>query len=307
MENPRLPLDRARSVLLGTLLEHLEHVPGRIWEGFSDHTRSEKVNGVNSAPTSKVLSATNPSRKTVSFLAPIQTIVPSLQQVISCSKTTSPATISTIKKMTSIPTTNSHPSRSLEFATRPTCHNIVDLTEKYDDTTNKTYTKKMTSISTLSSTVMSIRMFSLILNISDNILTLVEPTNRSICPNTTIPLGQTIILPSLPEHNPCDNSITRPQLLIKHKDTMIQLIWNLPSTSMESIKEYEIYTYQQSLTTALSGWKKFETVKSMPRPMRTTVEYFQCNCHYAFAIRAISINNGVGRFCKPKTIFIGSI
>ena len=45
----------------------------------------------------------------------------------------------------------------------------------------------------------------------------------------------------------------------------------------------------------------------MPRPMRTNIEYFQCNCHYAFAIRAISINNGVGPFCKPKTIFIGSI
>ena len=33
--DPRTPLDRARRVVLGTRLEHLEHVPGRIWAGFS--------------------------------------------------------------------------------------------------------------------------------------------------------------------------------------------------------------------------------------------------------------------------------
>ncbi|CAF4053883.1 unnamed protein product, partial [Rotaria sp. Silwood2] len=33
--DPRSPLDRARRVLLGTELEHLEHIPGRIWEGFT--------------------------------------------------------------------------------------------------------------------------------------------------------------------------------------------------------------------------------------------------------------------------------
>ncbi len=35
MENPKLPFDRAHRVGLGTGLEHLEHVPERIWEGFS--------------------------------------------------------------------------------------------------------------------------------------------------------------------------------------------------------------------------------------------------------------------------------
>ncbi|CAF4685913.1 unnamed protein product, partial [Rotaria sp. Silwood2] len=32
--NPMSPLDRARGVVLGTGLEHLDHAPGRIWEGF---------------------------------------------------------------------------------------------------------------------------------------------------------------------------------------------------------------------------------------------------------------------------------
>ncbi|CAF5082334.1 unnamed protein product, partial [Rotaria sp. Silwood1] len=32
--DPRIPLDRARRVVLGTLLEQLERSPGRIWAGF---------------------------------------------------------------------------------------------------------------------------------------------------------------------------------------------------------------------------------------------------------------------------------
>ncbi|CAF5180904.1 unnamed protein product, partial [Rotaria sp. Silwood1] len=37
MGNPKLPLDGARRVVLGTLLERLERAPGRIWAGFSNH------------------------------------------------------------------------------------------------------------------------------------------------------------------------------------------------------------------------------------------------------------------------------
>ncbi|CAF0969866.1 unnamed protein product [Rotaria sordida] len=37
MADPRLPLDRARRLVLGTGLEHLEHIPKRIWEDESDN------------------------------------------------------------------------------------------------------------------------------------------------------------------------------------------------------------------------------------------------------------------------------
>ncbi|CAF5148878.1 unnamed protein product, partial [Rotaria sp. Silwood1] len=33
--DPRIPLDRARGVVLGTVLERLERSRGRIWAGFS--------------------------------------------------------------------------------------------------------------------------------------------------------------------------------------------------------------------------------------------------------------------------------
>ncbi|CAF4203940.1 unnamed protein product, partial [Rotaria sordida] len=110
----------------------------------------------------------------------------------------------------------------------------------------------------------------------------------------------------LPEHNSCDNTIARPQLSITHDNTIVRLTWNLPSTPMESIQNYEIYAYKQNVTTTSSDWKKIGTVKSMRLPMAVTLKEFQCNCHYAFAVRAISINNNTGPFCEPKTIFTGN-
>jgi hypothetical protein len=41
-------------------------------------------------------------------------------------------------------------------------------------------------------------------------------------------------------------------------------------------------------------------------PMAVTLKEFQSNSHYAFAVRAVSINNHIGPFCEPKTIFTGS-
>ncbi len=35
IENLIMPLDRARQVVLGTRMEHLEHAPRRIWDGFT--------------------------------------------------------------------------------------------------------------------------------------------------------------------------------------------------------------------------------------------------------------------------------
>lgn len=44
----------------------------------------------------------------------------------------------------------------------------------------------------------------------------------------------------------------------------------------------------------------------MRLPMAVTLKEFQSNSHYAFAVRAVAINNNVGPFCEPKTIFTGN-
>ncbi|CAF1331740.1 unnamed protein product [Rotaria sordida] len=267
------------------------------------------VNGINPVPTPKIFPTTNP-RPFNTFLTPIRTTGPSLQQLIPCLTTTNTAStitltnkISIIKKITSIPIINSHPPPPppplpppplVTSSLSSTSHDIVDLTEEDDDHTNKISTEK------ISSTAPEQNPISAPTTIRN------QPTNRPIRPNTTIPLGQAFLSRPLPEHNSCDNTIARPQLSITHDNTIVRLTWNLPSTPMESIQNYEIYAYKQNVTTTSSDWKKIGTVKSMRLPMAVTLKEFQCNCHYAFAVRAISINNNTGPFCEPKTIFTGN-
>ncbi|CAF1318288.1 unnamed protein product [Rotaria sordida] len=61
------------------------------------------------------------------------------------------------------------------------------------------------------------------------------------------PFGHTLVLPPLSEHNPCDNIIARSLLVIAHNNTIIRLIWMVTLTSMKSIREYEVYKYQQGI------------------------------------------------------------
>jgi len=67
---------------------------------------------------------------------------------------------------------------------------------------------------------------------------------------------QTFPLRPLPEHIPCDHTIARPQLSISQENATVRLTWNLQSTPMESIQNYEIYAYKQNATAAASDWKK---------------------------------------------------
>ncbi|CAF1317994.1 unnamed protein product [Rotaria sordida] len=335
------------------------------------------VNGINPVPTPKIFPTTNP-RPFNTFLTPIRTTGPSLQQLIPCLTTTNTAStitltnkISIIKKITSIPIINSHPPPPppplpppplVTSSLSSTSHDIVDLTEEDDDHTNKISTEKISStapvrilfsfdieilcdklkkdIQQYLNDLLPPLVTSSLSSTSHDIVDLTEedddhtnkistekisstapeqnpisapttirnqPTNRPIRPNTTIPLGQAFLSRPLPEHNSCDNTIARPQLSITHDNTIVRLTWNLPSTPMESIQNYEIYAYKQNVTTTSSDWKKIGTVKSMRLPMAVTLKEFQCNCHYAFAVRAISINNNTGPFCEPKTIFTGNI
>ncbi|CAF5159345.1 unnamed protein product, partial [Rotaria magnacalcarata] len=145
-------------------------------------------------------------------------------------------------------------------------HDVVDLTEEdEDDTTHRlpaqriTATRQSTSFiqpstqttiptpaATATPTATRIRQ-----------TTATSTTaNRTIRPNTTLPNGQIFPLRPLPEPNPCDHTIARPQLNITQENTTVRLTWNLQSTPMESIQNYEIYAYKQNATLTASDWKK---------------------------------------------------
>jgi hypothetical protein len=97
------------------------------------------VNGRHSTPNSKGPQATT-IRPFNSFLTPIRTTGPSLQQLIPCLTTTTTATttaltnkIAIAKKATII---NSHPPLPPPSSSASVSHDIVDLTEEEDDISN---------------------------------------------------------------------------------------------------------------------------------------------------------------------------
>ncbi|CAF4811231.1 unnamed protein product, partial [Rotaria socialis] len=196
-------------------------------------------------------------------------------------------------------------------------HDVVDLTEEdEDDTMHRlpaqriTATRQSTSFiqpSIPTTTTLTPAATATATRIRSTTATATSTTiNRTIRPNTSLPNGQVVPLRPLPEHNPCDHTIARPQLNIAQENTTVRLTWNLQSTPMESIQNYEIYAYKQNAALTASDWKKIGTVKSMRLPMAVTLKEFQSNSHYAFAVRAVSINNNIGPFCEPKTIFTGN-
>ncbi len=103
----------------------------------------QQVNGTYSTSNSKGPTATVPPRPFNSFLTPIRTTGPSLQQLIPCLTTTTTLTNKTsmIKKTTTI---TPHPPP-------PGSHDVVDLTEEEDnDNANKLLTQKISPIKSVS-------------------------------------------------------------------------------------------------------------------------------------------------------------
>lgn len=77
-----------------------------------------------------------------------------------------------------------------------------------------------------------------------------------LCWTEKLFLFQTFPIRPLPEHNPSDPRIARPQLSITQENGTVRLTWNLVSTPMESIQNYEIYAYKQNAAVTSSDWKK---------------------------------------------------
>ena len=68
----------------------------------------------------------------------------------------------------------------------------------------------------------------------------------------------------LPEQTSVDSKIARPQLSITQDNTIVRLTWNLPSTPMELIQNYEIYAYKYSTTASTTDWKKVPNSLRLP-------------------------------------------
>lgn len=97
---------------------------------------------------------------------------------------------------------------------------------------------------------------------------------------------------------------SRPVIEISLHDTGIVISWTLEDTGARFAEcmMYQIYAYQETINEPTTdSWRHVGDVKAMLLPMAVTLNQFQENQRYFFAVRGVDAHERYGVFSQPKT------
>ncbi|KAL7736281.1 hypothetical protein ACLKA6_002951 [Drosophila palustris] len=97
---------------------------------------------------------------------------------------------------------------------------------------------------------------------------------------------------------------SRPVIRISLHDSGIVISWTLEDTGSRFAEcvMYQIYAYQETINEPTTdSWRHVGDVKAMLLPMAVTLNQFQENQRYFFAVRGVDAHDRYGVFSQPKT------
>lgn len=97
---------------------------------------------------------------------------------------------------------------------------------------------------------------------------------------------------------------SRPVIRINLHDSGIVISWTLEDADSRFAEcvTYQIYAYQETINEPTTdSWRHVGDVKAMLLPMAVTLNQFQENQRYFFAVRGVDAHDRYGVFSMPKT------